>query len=279
MNTTKHEIKKQLAQIEELPTLSLVAQKVISLTKDPKSSAADLQKVIKADTALTAKVLKIVNSAYYGFPSSITSISQAIVILGFKTVRNLAMSVSILENVFKNATGYEDIWEHSVVTAITSQTVAEKFKYINVEEVFIAGIIHDIGKIILSTYFPETMKEVLEYSSDHSITFYEAEKQILDTNHALIGGWLLRRWEFPQSLINAIKYHHSFNKILEDDIVKYVYFGDIVARLMGYSSGDNVVSTIDFEIWKKSGLTVSILRDIINDSKKLINNAKGFFEV
>jgi putative nucleotidyltransferase with HDIG domain len=279
MNITKHEIKNQLAQIEELPTLSLVAQKVIALTKDPKSSAADLQKVIKADTALTAKVLKIVNSAYYGFPSSITSISQAIVILGFKTIRNLAMSVSILENVFKNARGYEDVWEHSVITAITSQTVAEKFKYINVEEVFIAGIIHDIGKIILSTYFPETVDEVLDYSNDNHITFYEAERKIMDTNHALIGGWLLKKWEFPQILIDAVKYHHTINKLKENDVIRYVYLGDVVARLMGYSCGDSIVNTIDFDVWQDSGLTVDMLRDIINTSKKMINNAKGFFEV
>ncbi len=279
MNTTKHEIKKQLSQIEELPTLSLVAQKVISLTKDPKSSAADLQKVIKADTALTAKVLKIVNSAYYGFPSSITSISQAIVILGFKTIRNLAMSVSILENVFKNAKGYEDIWEHSVVTAITSQSVAENFKYINVEEAFIAGIIHDIGKIILSTYFPETMNEVMAYSQENSITFYEAERKVMDTDHALIGGWLLRKWEFPQVLIDAVKYHHNLNRIKENELIRYVYLGDVVARLMGYSSGDGVVLTIDYEFWKSFGLNIKTLKNIMDSSKKLITNAKGFFEV
>jgi putative nucleotidyltransferase with HDIG domain len=279
MINKKHEIKKQLSQIEELPTLSLVSQKVISLTKDPKSSAADLQKVIKGDTALTTKVLKIVNSAYYGFPSSITSISQAIVILGFKTVRNLAMSVSILENVFKNVEGYEEIWKHSVVTAITSQAIAEKFKYLNAEEAFIGGIIHDIGKIILSTYFPETMQEVLNYTKENATSFYDSEKNLIDTDHALIGGWLLRRWEFPQILIDAVKYHHNVNKIKEYELAKYVYLGDIVARLMGYSSGDGIINSIDIDLWNDFGLSISILKSVIDTSKKLVANAKGFFEV
>jgi putative nucleotidyltransferase with HDIG domain len=279
MISKKQEIKKQLSQIEELPTLSLVSQKVISLTKDPKSSAADLQKVIKGDTALTTKVLKIVNSAYYGFPSSITSISQAIVILGFKTIRNLAMSVSILENVFKNTDGYEEIWQHSVVTAITSQAIAEKFKYLNAEEAFIAGIIHDIGKIILSTYFPETMKEILNYTKDNSISFYDSEKNLIDTDHALIGGWLLRRWEFPQILIDAVKYHHNVNKIKENELAKYVYLGDIIARLMGYSSGDGIINSVDIDLWDDFGLSISVLKSVIDTSKKLVSNAKGFFEV
>ncbi len=202
-----------IARIESMPTLPAVTLRVMEVTADPKSSANDLMGIISPDVSLTTKILKIANSPFYGLTREISSLKHAVTVLGFKEIRNLVISTVAFES-FKNLkqNGKFDInkfWRHSFYCALAAKTIAVDLKN-GSNDLFVAGLVHDIGKLAMYVTFPDEFMMQAEIMSPMKMKFttFEAEKDIFGMTHDEVGMKLLKKWMFPESLINAVGYHH-----------------------------------------------------------------------
>jgi putative nucleotidyltransferase with HDIG domain len=205
-------IKKILQDIKEIPPLPEIATRVLQMTNDPDVSAVDLNRVISRDEALTANVLKLCNSAYYGLPRVISSVTQAIMYLGFQTVRNMVLSGAI-NQVFYNQdlTVYNykknGITEHSFATAVACQVISKKLRPGLSDTAFTAGLLHDVGKIVLARHLK--LHESLFVGKNISRITRDIEQDLFGMDHAQVGTNIADNWNFPQELTLAIGYHHN----------------------------------------------------------------------
>jgi putative nucleotidyltransferase with HDIG domain len=212
-------VEKKLA---DLPPLPAVVTRIMQTINDPNTSAEDLNRLISLDQGLSSKILRIVNSAYYGFPKRISTITHAVVILGFNTVRNLVLGVSAF-GMLSHKSGASGLnrarfWEHSVATAVASSLLVRKKKPRTravMEEAFLAGLLHDIGKLFLDCYFPTQYAVAFAYARRENITLREAEQAVLGIDHAVVGRRIAEHWNFPPTLVMAMGGHHE--PILDSD--------------------------------------------------------------
>ncbi len=205
----------KLNRAEALPTLPSIAGHVFKIASNPNSSAADLTKVIVNDPALTSKLLKIVNSAFYGFPKKIGTVRQAVIILGTDEIMDLAFGMAAA-NVFqiKSLEGLYDpktVWHHSMCIGLIAQNLCQKlpdYKENNLG-VFTAGLLHDFGKIFLAEQFPEMYGQIHADGTKHELPIFELEEERFSLNHAVIGKLLASNWNLPEALVQAIAFHHQ----------------------------------------------------------------------
>lgn len=202
-----------LRQVRNLPALPAAVMRVMQLTDDPKASAADIARAMTSDQALAVRVLKLANSAFYGASRRIATVSEAVVILGMRTTRNLVMATGCQEMLETNVAGYAmprgALWRHSLACGSAAQALAIRAKYRATEEAFVAGLLHDIGKVVLNTYLKEQFVRVLIRAAGSNMPYVEAEQEILGFDHAEAGARLLERWNLPSSLVVAVRYHHA----------------------------------------------------------------------
>lgn len=209
------EIIRILDQDRELPTLSPVVEKVLRLIGDEKVSVKQLADIIQNDVSLSFKILKVVNSAFYGFPRKISTLSQAMVILGLAAVKNLALSMSILEifvegtSRVKGAYDFKIFWERSLFSAVAARRLAILTGYPNGEEIFMAALLQDIGVLIFIKYFPDEYAHLLESSRRSATDLITLEDQNFGINHTLLGEFLANKWQLPRSLTIPILRHHD----------------------------------------------------------------------
>ena len=198
--------------IKELPTLPMIYFKVNKALQNNEASIKGVADIIEMDQAMSSKVLHIVNCAFYGFRSKISSIHHAVMILGFNAVKNAIVSVSILDvfAIKEKFLGFDvkNFWSHSIAVAVISKHLAEKSRIASPEDAFIAGLLHDMGKLIMMQHFKEEFGQFWESQQKDGLTFYDAERAILPVNHAQIGAYLAKRWLFPEQLIESISGHH-----------------------------------------------------------------------
>jgi len=199
--------------IKDIPTLPLIYQELFRMMQDPDASVPAIADLITQDQALTAKILHLVNSAFYGYNKQIKTISRAVVILGFKAVRNAAMAISVFDY-FKDESSTEEIdltkfWEHSIAVATICKVLAEEAKISGTEEAFTIGLLHDAGKLIEKRYFPQDFAELCEVAQEQNMSWIDAERALFQVNHATIGKVVFRMWDFPPSVVDAVHLHHA----------------------------------------------------------------------
>ncbi len=204
-------LKEKVRNIIQLPALPTVAIEVASMIDNPKTSIAKLTNVISTDQVLTAKVLKIANSPFYGFQKKISTLDFAIMVLGFDSLKEILLSISLI-SAFKRRQdkrfNSKEFWTHSLATGIAARTIARDLGYRISGESFIAGLLHDIGILVTYQYFHSDFVRIVDAVSERKVTFHDMEHTVLQATHAEIGGWLAERWNLPDQLIEAIKYHH-----------------------------------------------------------------------
>ncbi|MBA2133743.1 HDOD domain-containing protein [Capillibacterium thermochitinicola] len=270
-------------RMRELPTLPLVAQRVVGLLDNPSSSAADLEQVIKHDQALTARVLKLVNSAYYGYPRHITTVGQAIVILGYKTLKELVLSISIADlfrmrgeaKVFNRAA----LWQHAVVTAIGARILARRAGLPFEEDVFIAGLLHDIGVLFLDLCLNAEFDEIVALTTTAGVPLVRAEEKVLGFNHTQVGKMVAEKWNFPPFLVEVIRHHHRPVQTRNHWVaVALVFLADNLAQetgvgfLEGYDAGPDFVTTV----WTWLELKPEQKPDVLQQIKRELQGAGEF---
>ncbi|MFC1562577.1 HDOD domain-containing protein [candidate division KSB1 bacterium] len=279
--------KSVISKIKSLPTLPQVFYKIIETIEMPDSSAKDVKETIKKDPSISAKILKISNSALYGYTKEITDISKAIVLLGFDMIKSIALSVSVFSS-FPRTENYstkfdrELFWIHSMASAEAAVITADKMGYPKKDQAFLIGLIHDIGKVVLDYYFTPEYKRVIAKVRQENLLIREAEIEILNFDHALIGGWLGEQWHFPESILNSIKYHHRVNEapkeVIEEVIIGHI--ADIVARSAKIGSGgDYNIPKISNIVFKKTELTQEAFDQIIQQLADKKTEIEEFFKL
>ena len=269
---------------KDLPTLSTVVMRLNEMIASPTTSAADVGSLISQDLALTGKTLKLVNSSFYGFPKKINSIIHAIVILGFNKVKNIALSVSVLQ-AFKKTPGkgfdYFGFWEHTIATAISAEVIARNLKSAYQEEAFVAGLLHDIGKLLLVQYFPDEYGKVRELIDREKITMFQAENEVIGFNHSLIGLWIAEKWNFPEPLCMAIRMHHNpLMARAHRELVLTVHVADIFARALGIGNGgDPYLPELEQTIWDQLRLNTTLADKIMAEILDGVNKAGDFLDL
>ena len=204
---------KVLSKISAFPTLPVMASRLLNLLDDQDSGISQIAEVIKYDPALTVNVLKAANSSYLGFSREVSSMTEAAVRLGTNWIFKIAISSLINSSVKKPAEGYdlsaEDLWKHSMVTALTAENLCKMLKIKDKGQIFTAAILHDMGKIVLGEFIADSFISILRISEDDQIPFEEAEKKFIEIDHAEIGGLIAQRWNFPPQIVECIRFHHN----------------------------------------------------------------------
>lgn len=277
-------IEKIIEKVKALPTLSLVVAKVIQVVSNPLTSASDLSKIITVDQALTAKVLRLANSAFYGFPFRIQNIAHAVSILGFDTIRNLALTVSVYK-IFtgesKEGFSHQDFWKHCVGVAICASLLAKKIKYKSSEAAFTAGLLHDIGKNFFEQYMHKEYIEVLKHVKENKIPVYEAEKKLIGIDHSELGKLMAEKWNLPMELKAGIASHHHPEHEKDEQVMAYIInVANIICKQKGIGfAGDDIIEPISKEARLLLNLDGSYEETIMNLLETEVKEAEAFFNM
>jgi len=278
-------IKELLGTISEIPTPDVVVQQIISTASNPNTSAKDLEKVISMDVGLSTKILRLVNSAYYGLPRKITKLSEAIVIVGFKTVRNLALSVFTYSALHSKHTfiDHDKLWAHFMTTAIFAEHIAKNIGFMNREEVFLAGMMHDVGKLALDLMFPAYIFELSKVSENKKEPFFIVEYKSDIDNHMDVGGELLRVWKFPDEYISVAQFHEkpSLNPDSPHiEMICIVHLANVFSNIFlpgaSLSYGSPYLDPLIFNVL---GLKPSNLQIICNELDRVFDKSKDIMIV
>lgn len=278
---------KVIESISELPTLPTVVARVNALVNSASASAGDINDVISRDLALSSKVLKLVNSSFYGFPRRITSITHAVVILGFNTVRNLALSAFVFNTFKKGARHFDNraFWAHSIGTAIAAQNLAQALNLSQgqKEDAFMAGLLHDIGKVVMCEYLEEDFARVIETVTQEDCLFLAAEARHLEYAHQGLGGSLLEHWNLPVAIVATVRHHHDPAAAEGEELQRsaaIVHVGDILARSLCLGSGgDRKIPRLEPAAGEALGLEWDRIGEVMDATLAEMDRTGAFFEL
>jgi len=239
------EILKKLDSIKDIPTLPTIIFELNELLQDPNTPITEISDIIEKDQAMSLRVLKLVNSAFYGIHKEVNDIGNAIVLLGFNTVRNAIVSLGVINSFsgIKSLEGFDisDFWKHSLAVAVVSKSLAGKTKIASPDSCFVGGLLHDIGKVILAQYFQDLFEKVWNAAKKENISFYEAEKKEISIDHAIIGARLATNWELPESFIDVIRWHHDVRNDTESKkMILIIYLSDIIVNSYNADPDGNI---------------------------------------
>lgn len=208
----KRKVNRVLSSVYNLPSAPTIIFEVTKIIEDPRSSAAQLGQLISKDQGLVTKILAVANSPLYGIPRRVSTIEFAIVILGFNHIKNIVIALSMMEafkNIGDSKFDQKSYWEHSLLTATAAKRIADDLGYVLSGEVFTAGLLHDLGIPVIYKYFNKEFKEIEKAVKGNKQTFRQAEEDILGVSHCELGEMLIDRWNLPEKLRDAVKYHHN----------------------------------------------------------------------
>ncbi len=254
----------QINGLTRIPSLPLIATELMQATSDDKLSVNQLLPIIEKDPPLAMKVLKIANSAYYGMHRRVESLRHALVIIGMKELGDLSIGFSVMSTLSdpNDPSGLEwnKLWEHSAGVGHIAQMLQETLGIQTSSSPYALGLLHDVGKIILYRLEPETYIKIIDYAITNATSSEEAENHFLGIDHMTVGGWVAEKWQLPDSIQNAIKYHHSPDEVEETEsrtATALVQLADIIANLQSISFGKTFQRSIitDEVAWK-------ILKDV-----------------
>ncbi|HTQ10081.1 MAG TPA: HDOD domain-containing protein [Fimbriimonadaceae bacterium] len=269
--------------LRDLPALPDIVARILKETENQDVSAHNIEKLLSSDQALASKVLRVVNSAYYGLSGQITSLSQAIMILGMPQVRNLVLSVSAISTMKpKTPRQHETLklfWLHAFGTAAATQIIAQqkRMKVNDMEALFLGGLLHDIGRLFLYSMFTQTYDQVTKYAEDRQITVTEAEMKLLGLNHSQIGSMMATTWKLPQTLIETIARHEGPFSPGDDPTLFAVHAGDNLTQHLYYATENMVMVSLDPVAEEWLGYSEEEFEDLRGQTARKIEEATALF--
>jgi putative nucleotidyltransferase with HDIG domain len=249
------DLRNRIEKLGDLPTLPHVVQRIAAMIGRPNVSTEEIGSIIEKDQVLAAKVLRLANSPFYGFPSRIGSVSHAVIVLGFNVVKGLTLCASAL-SIMKDA-GMDQLWRHSLGVAITANLLATRLEIKNPEELFVSGLLHDIGKVVLYVKWPDVgncIKDEFTTGSDRSLL--DVEQELTGLSHADIGGSLADAWHLPITLREPILYHHN-PPLAKEAVLQtaIVHVADILVKGLACGNpGDDLIPLLSQPAWELVGL-------------------------
>lgn len=257
----------------EVASLPMIFFRINEAINSPRASVADISKIISEDPGLTARLLRIVNSPLYNFPGKIETISRAVVIVGTQQLRDLALATSVTK-LFKgippDLVSMESYWQHSVACGLAARILATYRGETNVERFFVAGILHDIGRLLIYTKVEDLAREALGRCNSEGELLYVAEQKVIGFDHAAIGRVLIRAWRLPSSLEEVVAFHHDPRRASRFPVeAGIVHVADILAHVTGLgSSGEPFVPPLDGEAWERVAVSTSVLSPTLDQLER-----------
>ena len=229
-------------KIDKLPTIPAIAHEILNLIGDDNVSVKKIESILENDPAISGKILSVANSAFFGTKQAVKTLDNAIMRIGFNNVKNIALGISIM-TVFDEGKGpkvldYQRIFNHSVSVGFIAKRLSDELKLGTSEEIFINGILHDVGFLVLSRYFSDNYKDVIERMNNGQ-TLLEAEINVLGFDHADMGAWLADQWQLPNNVKDTCEFHHS--PAIAKRSLKHVS----VTHVADYISTKNIMSPVD----------------------------------
>ena len=237
-------IERIIEEISELRPVSEIGNRVADITSNPNSSLTELVDIIKYDHAITANLLRICNSAYFGLKKKIASIKQAVAYLGLNKVASLVVLGNSADNFKKAQRGYDlnegELWKYSVSSALIAEDLAEKKRLNNISLIFTSALLKDIGKVILSTYVKDSFEDINKAVQNRGLTFIDAEREVIGIDHAELGARVAEKWNFDSPMVDIIRNHHDPDKAPPDDLsIPIVYLADSICMMIGIGVGSD----------------------------------------
>lgn len=264
----------KLETITNLPTLPAIMKRLTEGVKDPNANAEKIAGIIKDDPAMMARILKVINSAAYGASEPITSLQQAVAMMGLRGVQNIALSTSVFETFSRQDErdfNREEFWRHCIcvgiaVNVLYNQTMEGLSRRYARDVLHLAGLLHDIGKIIFEHFFHEEFLRCLELSIKENIPLFEAECNVFGANHAEVGAWLATRWNMSEEVAAAVRFHHEPESAPEKyvELVRLCHTANYICCLEKIGDGgDNHAPVFIIGVWKRIGLKVRDIRTMV----------------
>jgi putative nucleotidyltransferase with HDIG domain len=273
-----------LESANRLPRAVAVFQRVLQLIEDPESSAQDIVEVIQYDPSITANILKMSTSALFGPRREIQSVRDALVRIGFDQLLEVVLSQECSSLFDRSYRGYDlefgALWRHSVASALLAKIIAGHLKKGNPPQLFTAGLLHDIGKIVLSEFVDEHFDEIKTGLAGGNRAFIEAEKEVLGIHHAELGGRIAETWNFPEAIVAAIRFHHDpLLAPSHHELVSLIYLSDAVALMTGVGGGaDGLFSRGYGEVLKQFGLKIRDIEEFILELQTRMAEVESMLE-
>ncbi len=277
-------LKSIIRRIDDLPTLPRTVFRITEMINNPRSSARDLAQIITDDQVLTARLLRLVNSSFYGFPQRITTVTGAIVLLGFDAIHHLLLTTSVFD-IFSDRgnslqVARENLWDHSLGCAVAAKVIGKHIRHDKIEELFVCALLHDIGKIISMVYAPQDYAAVTQLADEKKLLLTDAEAQLLDYTHADTGRLLAERWNLPAMVVEVIFHHHT-----PDQAGAYakeaaiVHLADILCRALQFGSGgDSRVPTLNPAAWEMLSISSTDIETLLYEVEAGFNDISPFTE-
>jgi len=275
--------------IDKMPPLPVSVSKVLELTRQPNVTATDLNKVISLDPVLLAKVMRLINSAYYGLSQEVTSLARAIVMLGINTVKNLALSTAVLATMNQSKSNMavlnmEAFWLHSLAVGTTSKLIARErgVDPKELENYFIAGLLHDIGKIPLNNRVPEDFLQAIQEADKSRISLVEAERTVLNYTHEEAGLLIIQNWQLGDELADVAAFHHSPQTYsgLYKDLVFTVAISNYYVKIQEFGfSGDRHPVKPPANVFEQLGISWAQIQKLDENISSEIEKAKVFLKI
>lgn len=264
------------AQLKSFPSMPGVAVKLFSLMDNPDISVAQIEAVLGQDPGLMANILRLANSAYFGMPSKVGSIKQALLLLGLKRLVQIVIASCVSAIMDKPVTGYDlppgEFWHHSVGVTVAAEALMKELNIKMPEEIFTAALLHDVGKLVVGEHIDNNISQI-EDSTSQGISFETAENLVLGTNHADIGAQILKQWSLPPVIVNAVRWHHSPESAdRADKMLDIIHVANVLCLMIGIGVGrDGLQYLPSEEVVERLGLAPIHLEKVASQVLQWVN--------
>ncbi len=270
---------KLAAAVDRMPAFPRSVQQILELTRDVNCSPKDLVRVIDHDPVVTVKILRVVNSAYYSLPKQITSINHAVVYMGFNSLKNLALSIAAIGMLPKESVPGFDAHQyllHSLTTANIAKMLAPRVGEVDPNDAFIAGLLHDFGKVVFAQFMPAEFRQALMKSDWGEVSLYQTLREVIGTDHAVVGGMLLEKWRFPAHLVETIR--HQYGDDLRDTpMIACVFAANQISKKLAFgAAGNPVVEALPPFMAQRLGGTLDAVITSLGDLGAMCEEAMVF---
>jgi len=281
--TSMTDARAMVEDVEGLPTLPTVVSELLERSSDPDATVGNITEIIENDPALNAKILKLVNSAFYGLPRRVSSLQTAVSILGFNAIRNIVLATSIINMFHKRRIGFdsEGFWIHCLCTGVACNVLGRRVPGEQDHSEFVYGLLHDIGKIFLIVHHESALARVLEITREKSVSFADAEREVLGITHAEVGAAIAEKWRFPEALVRAIRYHHNVEAAgpgTTEAAITHVADTLVRALQIGWC-GDRVMCPVSETAWQTLELADDQIGPIMDDMLNGLVAASAFIDL
>lgn len=273
-NTSKLHFDQVMAQIRDLPALPAIVQDLMQNVAPDDADINVITRKVSLDQALTAKTLRFANSSFYGLQAKVTTIQQAIALIGVDAVRHVVTATALTAYFpAKNGTGFDFIalWRHSVATAVCARVLARHL-HVNQDYAFTAGLLHDIGKLVLATYFRREYDAVIAYRKLHDCPWLQAEQDVMGVDHVMAGEALAEHWNFSDSIRHAIAGHHKSEEQKVHSLALIVHVANAIAHALDLSGvEDDLVSQVSPVAWAGLDLSEEVYQQVFHETELLFD--------